>query len=90
MTATLDPLDELRTMAEEVASTIAGDLPDIDTSHDLYVEQLDGETFGLIDMGDAYREAFVWSEAEGEWTTSTVDTYALEERILAARRSTGY
>lgn len=44
--------------AQSIARDVSGDNPKIDTSYDVYVEELAGEIYGLIDMGDAGRWAF--------------------------------
>ena len=87
-----DPFDSLLKRAEEIAATIAGDFPELETGYDLYVEELDGVTFGVIDMGDAYKEAFVWEDGEWDLAPTPPDqmatTYAfvIEDRILEKRR----
>lgn len=91
----------LRDRAEGIARDIGGmeplegDAP-YDVSYDLYVEELDGTLFGVIDMGDLYHEVFTWQD--GEWDMApapagqlaTTYAFVIEDRILAARRGSGY
>lgn len=97
--------EALRDKAERVASDIGGMEPlgdeetdgegRYDTSYDLYVEELDGTLFGVIDMGDLYKEAFVW--VDGEWDyapvpethMATTYPFTIVDRILKKRREGG-
>lgn len=93
----MDPFDSLLKRAEGVASDIAGDFPELDTGFDLYVEELDGTTFGVIAMGDAYHEVFVWENGDWELAPAPPDqlatnyAFVIEDRILAKRmRGSGW
>jgi len=91
-----DVFDALLRRAEGVARDVSGDFPETDTAFDLYVEELNGTLFGVIDMGDAYHEVFEWRD--GEWDHAVVPdgqlatnyAFVIEDRILAQRRSSGY
>lgn len=95
--------DQLETRAEGVVSDIRGDAEadgraeGMDFGYNLYIEELptfpgSGSfiTYGLIDMGELYQQAFTWDHQEGGWhETFEVDPYELEERILRNRRLAG-
>jgi hypothetical protein len=81
--------DQLEAKAEGVRSDIGGDHPDVDTSYDLWVEELRHSvtgsrvTYGVIQMGDAYTEAFEWDGRE--WHPSSEDAHSLVDRIIRHR-----
>lgn len=90
--------DEIQRMAESVQRDIKADFGDVegfDDGYNLYVEWLDVQDgkgvqlYGVIDMGDYYHEALVYS---GEWEphhhpefTSGAWPFELETMILRKR-----
>lgn len=86
----------LQEKAEAAASDIAGDLKancmpsddpsyEPDVGYNLYVQKLDGQTLGVIDMGDLYHEVFQW--VDGEWHHAPYNSHEIENRIIAHRES---
>jgi hypothetical protein len=63
---TQEQFDALHKRAELVAKDIKADFPDFDVNFDLYVEKLGTAIVGVIDMGDAYQEAFELMTADAE------------------------
>jgi len=85
---TVTPQDKfalLQQKAEQVGTDIKSDHPEMDTSYNLYVEDLMRRTYGLIDMGEAYQQVFVWSVHFERWEESTWDPYTIEDMILKQR-----
>ena len=92
--------EALRVRAEGVARDISGmeliEGGEYDTSYDIYVEELEGTLFGVIDMGDLYHEVFTWQD--GEWelalapagSIATNYAFEVEDKILAKRRGGGF
>jgi len=75
--------DALEKMAENAAHDISGDFPDLETAYDLYIEDLDGRTYGVVNMGDAWQYVGVWEN--GAWEMHYEDAYEVTERILRKR-----
>lgn len=75
--------DKLQAIAEGVAADIRGDHPEADVDYNMYIEDLDGVTTGVIDMGDSWSSVFVWGG--GEWHMTSEDAYVVETRILRKR-----
>jgi hypothetical protein len=59
--------EELRSKAEAIAEDIKGDFPDADVEYDLYVAKLGTTLRGVIDMGETFQRAYVWSYVNMGW-----------------------
>jgi len=77
----------LQQKAEQVGTDIKSDNPEVDTSYDIYVEDLMRRTYGLINMGEAYNQVFVWNVHFEQWEESSWDPYTIETMILKQRGS---
>jgi len=75
----------LQQRAEQIGIDIKSDHPEMDTSYDIYVEDLMRRTYGLINMGETYMRAFVWNVHFELWDESTWDPYTIEDMILKQR-----
>jgi hypothetical protein len=61
--------DELDKIARGVQSDVEADFDELDTSYDLWIEELRDtkgtrQWFGVIDMGEAYQGVYIW---DGRW-----------------------
>ena len=98
---TQEQYDALVKRADAVGKDIQADYPGpIDVNYDLWVEKLGKSIVGVIDMGDAYQEAFELMTADAEaqreaglpawsWERSTEWPVAYEaiEAIIKIRMS---
>jgi hypothetical protein len=87
VTTTLqDKFALLQQQAESVGRDIKGDHPEMDTSYDLYVEDMWRRTYGVINMGEAYQRVFVWNVHHQEWDEDNGwDPFYVETEILKKR-----
>jgi hypothetical protein len=85
--AHLDELQEsLRKIAEDVAKDIKGDNPEADVNYDLYVDYIDGDAAGMIDMGEWFQRAYNRDPYTGEWREDTLpNPVGVKNRILEER-----
>lgn len=85
-----DFFELLDARAKGVQSDIQGDFPEHDdTGYNLYVEDLDGEIVGVIDMGDLYCEVFMDCDDGTIDPDPSLDAHDTIERILRKRMQGG-
>jgi hypothetical protein len=82
--------DAIQKIADDTASDISNEFPEMDVSYDLWVEAFVAAgwppkdiIYGVVDMGEAHKQVYEWYE--GEWLPTSVDAFELIEHIIAKR-----